>query len=343
VDPADVTKRLTGLTVGGTRRVADMLRTSYPNTTHRGPSDPLASPAAANLCNRLYQYSGRYTLAGQQQGDAGEDQDSLVQFHNGNKRPAIRGYDSFIGDLTAGNATTQLNQIISDWNSAKVIPTISQHWTPVGSGEVAPGDATLDDPVSLTDIFNTGTTVGARYATFKTNLGDDLATLAASGVPVLLRPWHEAGGTWFWWSQGTGAQYVQLWTDLYNYIVTTRGIHNCLWVWSGGWDTPSLSFYPGDEYVDIVSVDLYDVTTGDYGYSYTALGRYGSSILPRALGEAGWVPDMTKFAAAPVAWTLLWTGSYLTQNSDASLTAYYGDSRVVNRSNVANFIAGTLA
>jgi lysophospholipase L1-like esterase len=335
--------RLRGLTRSGVRRVADLLKVTNPNSPYRPtPVDPSASAAATNLLNRMYQYRGAYTLAGQQQGDDGSDQDSLVQAHNGNVRPAIRGYDSFIGDLTSGNATTQLTQIISDWSGAKVIPTISQHWTPAGSGEVAPGDATLDDPVSLTDIFNTGTTVGARYATFKTNLGDDLATLAASGVPVLLRPWHEAGGVWFWWSQGTGAQYCALWVDLYNYITVTRGIHNCLWVWSAGWATVGSDWYPGDQYVDVVTVDDYDTTTGDYTSDYQTLGTYGDGEKLRAMGEAGWVPAMTTFGTAPLAWSLMWTGSFLTQNSDAAITAYYADRRTVNRSTVAAFINGTL-
>lgn len=337
-----MTDRLLGVTISSTRRIVDTLKESHPNTRYRGPADPDASAEATNLLARINQYRGLYTLSGQQQGDAGEDQDSLLQAHNGNVRPAIRGYDSFIGDLTASNAGAYLSAIISDWSGSKVIPTISAHWTPAGSGEVAPGDASLDDAVNLTDVLNPGTTVGARYATFKTNMGDDLAVLEASDVPVLFRPWHEAGGSWFWWSQGTGAQYVALWQDLYNYIVTTRGIHNCLWVWNGGWSTVPDAFYPGDAYVDIVSADLYDTTDGDYSFDYMAWGRWGDSEAPRALGEAGWIPDMAGFSAAPVAWTLTWTGSFLTQNADADLTAYYADSRVVNRTNVADFIDGTL-
>ena len=31
-----------------------------------------------------------------------------------------------------------------------------------------------------------------------------------------MRLFHEAGGTWFWWSMETGAQYVRLWKYAFN-------------------------------------------------------------------------------------------------------------------------------
>ncbi|MBQ0905316.1 hypothetical protein KBX63_25515 [Micromonospora sp. U21] len=35
---------------------------------------------------------------------------------------------------------------------------------------------------------------------------------------MIFRPYHEAGGTWFWWSVEGGSQYNRLWRYTYDYM-----------------------------------------------------------------------------------------------------------------------------
>ena len=48
---------------------------------------------------------------------------------------------------------------------------------------------------------------------------------------------------WFWWSKGTGAQFVQLWRTMYNYLTNTKGLNNLVWLMPSS-GSPNASWYP---------------------------------------------------------------------------------------------------
>lgn len=127
-------------------------------------------------------------------------------------------------------------------------------------------------------------------------------------VPVLWRPLHEAEGTWFWWGAKGPQAYVKLWRLLYDRLTHHHQLNNLLWVYTGGLDA---KWYPGDDVVDIVGVDLYppdsrDPTTSAWD---TVLRQYaGKKIL--ALTEVGFVPDIDRMRRHGVYWAYFntWTG-----------------------------------
>jgi mannan endo-1,4-beta-mannosidase len=46
--------------------------------------------------------------------------------------------------------------------------------------------------------------------------------------------------------------------DLFNYMTKTKNIHNLLWIYSPDQGPGNYSLhYPGDDYVDIVALDVY--------------------------------------------------------------------------------------
>ena len=71
----------------------------------------------------------------------------------------------------------------------------------------------------------------------------------ADGVAIM-RLFHEAGGTWFWWSMDGGAQYVRVYKYAFNYLTVTKGLKNMIWLlpYDG---SPEASFYPGKSFVDL--------------------------------------------------------------------------------------------
>ncbi|MFD1049794.1 glycoside hydrolase family 26 protein, partial [Kibdelosporangium lantanae] len=94
-------------------------------------------------------------------------------------------------------------------------------------------------------------------------LGDLVESLAQAGVVVLLRPLHESNGSWFWWGQDMTTKKTNardLYRDIFYYVTETRRLHNVLFVYSPGasWDAPSMEYYPGPEFVDMVSPSRYD-------------------------------------------------------------------------------------
>jgi len=306
------------------------------------PADPAANATIKNLLSRINQYKGKFLLSGQMDGDQGQDQQAALAARNGGVYAAIHGYDWAVGGVTAGNAATYLNKMISEWNQYKVIPTVSQHWTPNSATETPPGCGVIKNSVSMTDVMNPSTAVGARYAAWKKNVGDDFQTLSAAGVPVLFRPFHEAGNSCFWWDEGTPADYVALWKDTFNYLTTTRGLHNILWVFNSNGPNVNKAFYPGDSFVDIIGGDNYTVTNGDFTNDYKGYQAF-SANKPVALPEVASVPDLSKFSSYPVAYEMTWSGSFLAQaNTDAQLKTFFADPRVINRSNVSKFLDGSL-
>ena len=59
----------------------------------------------------------------------------------------------------------------------------------------------------------------------------EIQKLQAANVPLLWAPVHESQPNgWFWWSKGTGTQYVQLWTTMYDYFTRTKGLNNIIWL-----------------------------------------------------------------------------------------------------------------
>ena len=77
--------------------------------------------------------------------------------------------------------------------------------------------------------------------------------------PVVLRLFHEMDGGWFWWGSKATNHSTQLYIDFYK--LTVDYVKNrtdlVLFAWSPNREL-NTSYYPGDAYVDIVGVDIYD-------------------------------------------------------------------------------------
>jgi hypothetical protein len=77
--------------------------------------------------------------------------------------------------------------------------------------------------------------------------------------PVILRPWHEGNGNWFWWN-GKPKEFKELWKLTVQYV-ESKGVKDVLWCYGpnatadDSWQVDK--FYPGDEYVDIAAIDYY--------------------------------------------------------------------------------------
>ncbi len=111
-------------------------------------------------------------------------------------------------------------------------------------------------------------------------LADALHVEQIDTIPIIFRPFHEHSGNWFWWGQPywdctqylanprfTGeAAFVRVYRTAIDYLRRDRGLANLLIAYAPGntadansRDVQSyLTGYPGDEYVDILGIDMYD-------------------------------------------------------------------------------------
>jgi beta-mannanase len=92
------------------------------------------------------------------------------------------------------------------------------------------------------------------------------ARAAASwGHPFFLRFAHEMNGNWYPWCAGvngnTSAQYVRMWRHVHDLFGSARAT-NVTWVWCVNvpfnGSAPLAGLYPGDNYVDWISLDGYN-------------------------------------------------------------------------------------
>lgn len=110
----------------------------------------------------------------------------------------------------------------------------------------------------------------AKIAAFLSSL----QTQDGRKVPIIFRPWHEMSGGWFWWGKDSCSpeEYKQFYQLTKNILEGEHKLQNIVWSFSPGGEEnlteeQYLKYYPGDEYVDIIGIDLYDFNADNAKYS----------------------------------------------------------------------------
>jgi mannan endo-1,4-beta-mannosidase len=169
--------------------------------------------------------------------------------------------------------------------------------------------------------------------------------LQDKGIAVVWRPLHEASGGWFWWGAGSAECYVQLYRLVFNRMVSTNGLKNLIWVWnintdpSLGYDYSALNaaWYPGDEYVDIVAVDVYD-PLNDHNSGANYFNKIVSDVGTNkmiALSENGAIPDIDSIAEDKaywsywMTWSQTWSGNFLEKTTAEMWKKNLDDDRII--------------
>lgn len=153
---------------------------------------------------------------------------------------------------------------------------------------------------NLLDLFNSST---AAYTAFHKDL-DSIAkgfmNLQDSGVTVLFRPFHENNGGWFWWGyKPTHSQsdFITLWQYVFNYMTQIKQLHNILWVFSPSVKETNdniqdeLYYYPGDNFVDVFGLDIYNDTLDIPNYNNIIATGKPLAIAEFGPGTSGLVED----------------------------------------------------
>ncbi|MCR5775767.1 MAG: glycoside hydrolase family 26 protein [Lachnospiraceae bacterium] len=129
-------------------------------------------------------------------------------------------------------------------------------------------------------------------------------------IPVLWRPFHESDGDWFWWGAKGPEVAKDLYILMYEYYTGVHHLDNLLWVWN----CRLKEGYPGDEYVDVISVDIYlpEYEGTDYHKEYEELINNTTKNKVAALAEVGYLPDpvMLEKSHVPWAYFMLWSKEF---------------------------------
>jgi hypothetical protein len=186
--------------------------------------------------------------------------------------PAIMGWE--LGGIELGDARNLDSVLFDDMRALAVhahqmgaVNTFSWH-----SYSAVNGVNAWDTQTRVVERIIPGGTHHRQFvrhldavANFFASLKDEHGDL----IPIIFRPWHEMGGSWFWWGRKhcSTDDYKKLFVFTVDYLRQTKGLNNIVISYSpdGEFATADefLTFYPGDEYVDMIGFDDYDSNGAD--------------------------------------------------------------------------------
>jgi mannan endo-1,4-beta-mannosidase len=147
-------------------------------------------------------------------------------------------------------------------------------------------------------------------------------------IPVIFRPFHEHSGSFFWWGTNicTDQEYSALWRYTVGFLRDKKNIHNILYAYNTDRVTSLDQYmrgYPGDDIIDMLSLDMYD-RGEQFGRELdTAMGFVTREAVSRnkltALSETGERKGMNNWWSAvllpviskyPVGYVLTWRDAF---------------------------------
>lgn len=304
------------------------------------PSDLVTSSAskeAKNLYEFLKDNFGQKVISGAMANYSVGIEEAQWMFDNTGKWPALAGFDLINYTTTWGlDSYAQMTANAQDWWENNGIVSVMWHWR---------------DPLKQSDEFYTEKTSfdiskinDPNSDEYKAML-DDIDAIALylkqfkdDNIPVLWRPLHEAAGGWFWWGAKGAEPCKTLWKLMFERMVNHHGLNNLIWVWTSDASDSALDWYPGDEYVDIIGMDIYPGER-QHGSQYISFDKVnaifgGKKLL--TLSECGSIPSVdSMFTYGDTwAWVMPWNGTYTRDdkhNGDDFLSDFLESEKVITR------------
>lgn len=300
-------------------------------------SNPNANDTTKRLFNFLTDTYGKYIISGnyasEETGGGASSREFKEILKETGESPAIMGLD--LMDLSpsrvAHGSSSKVVLNALEWDKNGGIVTLCWHWN-------APEDyLEVNGEPWYRGFYSEATNFNLKAALDKTDakgydyiirdidaIAEALKELESYDVPILWRPLHEAGGDpkwnnpWFWWGSSGSEAYIELWELMYDRLTNHHGLNNLIWVWNG----QNVSWYPGDEYVDMIGYDFYaeehDETSQKEIYDYIKGSTSTNKIV--ALTENGVIPDPDNCLSdgARWSWFAVWPGEFTLKDSQLS-------------------------
>jgi mannan endo-1,4-beta-mannosidase len=326
-------------------------------------SDAQADANAQHLMNYMTSIYGQHTLAGHQHE---ESESPPIPFPSstylnlsGGRRPSLRSSDfmdyspSRVQFGASGRNETE--QSIEWARKTGGVVSMMWHWnaptdlvnTPCGQS-CGPNDYPW-----WRGFYTQGTTFDWAGALANPSGEDyqlilrDIDAVAAelqkfedAGVPVIWRPLHEAqgnasgtsgNGAWFWWGADGPGAFKDLWRLMHDRLTDHHGLHNLIWEFTSSTNSGHLNWYPGDDVVDMIGLDVYTTASDNMsGQWYDILAHYNGRKLI-ALSESGTLPNADAMQVYGIDWSYfsLWKDGFLDDFSAAQVQALLNSAQVI--------------
>ncbi|WP_165864788.1 glycosyl hydrolase [Rufibacter latericius] len=315
-------------------------------------TDANATASTKNLFSYLVDIYGTKVLAAQQETNELQEMD-YVRTHSG-KDPAIGSFDLIEyspSRIQFGSNPTGFSEKAIQWaqkDQGRGIISLMWHWN-------APTDLINQSPDKLwwsgfytrATTFNFATALadknGANYQLLLRDIDAiavELKKFQAQDIPVLWRPLHEAAGGWFWWGAQGAAPFRELWQLMYDRLTNHHQLHNLIWVYTAERGKPD--WYPGDAYVDIVGIDIYENTAvaSNLSGQWTELQNLFNGKKLVTLSETGNLPnpEFIRTFGTWWSWFAVWPGADYTRKQASSLIhSVFNDPDVITLDELPNW------
>lgn len=322
-----------------------------------------ASAQAKNVYAFLLEQNGGKILSGVQSGGTANNNERVNQIYTlTGKHPALAGYDYIFlqysptpaswswvvnyADISAPREQWENNGLVSfmwHWN----VPNSKADWDKGKEGNFEGYNFyTESTSFSIQNALMEGTWEHDFILQDIEKVAGYLKLLQEENIPVIWRPLHEAAGNynlygancaWFWWGEGGPQACKQLWKLLRDKLEGEYGLNNLIWVWTldatPGAESEWASWYPGNDCVDIVGVDIYADDTDAKAFQYQAAVALSGGRKMVTVSECGNIPNPEKCFKDNEAWSwfLTWDLENYPLNTNDYWKQLMSSSQVLTR------------
>ncbi|MCH5281570.1 MAG: beta-mannosidase [Lachnospiraceae bacterium] len=282
------------------------------------PVNPNATQKAKELLAYLYETAGNAIITGQHtQTDPMEEVVYIKEITGA--APKLQGFEllGYSPNINYEDASQEcLIEVEENKGTVETalkwaketggIVAICFHWfSPIGGRDKAFYAKNTDFDASK--VLVEGTKEREAFYSDMDVIARELQKFLDEDIPVLFRPFHEADGDWFWWGAKGDEVGRELYKLMFEYYVNQKHLDNLLWVWN----SPKREGFPGEEYVDVISRDVYltEKKPTDYKEEYEELIRNTTASKVAALAEVGYIPDVEMLSESKIPWAFYMTWS----------------------------------
>ncbi len=282
------------------------------------PVNENATKEACELLRYLEENAGKGIITGQHTQTKPMEEVEYIRKHTG-RIPKLCGFEllGYSPNINYGDASPEclteieenkgtLDTALEWGKDPENIITFTFHWySPVGGRDKS--FYTEHTDFDAREVLKEGTVERTAFFHDMDVIAGELKRFQEATIPILWRPFHEAEGTWFWWGAKGPEVAKELYKLMFCYYVEEKHLDNLLWVWN----CPLKEGYPGDEYVDVISMDVYlsEYKKTDYGEEYALLRKNTTENKVAALAEVGYLPDIAMLEESHVPWAYFMTWS----------------------------------
>ncbi|MFI9029595.1 glycosyl hydrolase [Streptomyces sp. NPDC053560] len=336
---AAATTTVLALTVASEAAAGPAHNGSKTSSSNDGSTSNSAKSSKQDVLGYLNSLKGSYIVSGQHNKEPANQPSQYTQQVKDitGQYPGLWGGDLMFRAEDVANRQRVVDQAKTEWANGSLVALTWHVCTPTGGStcEFDGGVKTQISDQQFQQIVTDGTALNSDWKRRLDEAVPYLQQLKNAGVPVLFRPLHEMNETWNWWGHRPGSEGgAKLYRMTHDYLAG-KGLDNLIWVWNvqdnpeGGWSR----YYPGDSYVDIVSLDAWYKNYPSQS-DYQQLKGIAKSK-PIALAEMGKVPDNTLLTGQPD-WTyfMMWSEQLRGNNTNAEIQNTYFHPRVLNQGEV---------